>query len=154
MSCRPVRLWAWRAPSPWRFALSGALTGAAILVRADLLVLPFVLAAVVAVGLRRAGAGRALLGAGAYLLAAVLALAPWSVYATRLRHQLTPITSSSWSGLFVGTYLPGDGRIFGLREALGVTGRRQRLAVARREGDRVRWRQLEEVRFVPLVRDR
>jgi protein-L-isoaspartate(D-aspartate) O-methyltransferase len=35
-----------------------------------------------------------------------------------------------------------------------VTGRRQRLAVARREGERVSWRQLEEVRFVPLVRDR
>jgi protein-L-isoaspartate(D-aspartate) O-methyltransferase len=34
-----------------------------------------------------------------------------------------------------------------------VTGRRQRLAVARREGRRVRWRELEEVRFVPLVRD-
>ena len=38
-------------------------------------------------------------------------------------------------------------------EALGVSGRRQRLAVARREQDRVTWRQLEEVRFVPLVRD-
>jgi protein-L-isoaspartate(D-aspartate) O-methyltransferase len=35
-----------------------------------------------------------------------------------------------------------------------VTGRRQRLTVARREGDRLRWRELEEVRFVPLVRDR
>jgi protein-L-isoaspartate(D-aspartate) O-methyltransferase len=35
-----------------------------------------------------------------------------------------------------------------------VTGRRQRLAVARRERDRTRWRELEEVRFVPLVRDR
>jgi protein-L-isoaspartate(D-aspartate) O-methyltransferase len=35
-----------------------------------------------------------------------------------------------------------------------VTGRRQRLTVARREGSHVRWRQLEEVRFVPLVRDR
>jgi protein-L-isoaspartate(D-aspartate) O-methyltransferase len=34
-----------------------------------------------------------------------------------------------------------------------VTGRRQRLTVARRERDRVRWRELEEVRFVPLVRD-
>jgi protein-L-isoaspartate(D-aspartate) O-methyltransferase len=34
-----------------------------------------------------------------------------------------------------------------------VTGRRQRLAVARRERGRVRWRELEEVRFVPLVRD-
>ena len=35
-----------------------------------------------------------------------------------------------------------------------VTGRRQRLAVARREGRHVTWRALEEVRFVPLVRDR
>jgi len=37
--------------------------------------------------------------------------------------------------------------------ALGVTARRQRLAVGRREGGRVWWRHLEEVRFVPLVRD-
>jgi protein-L-isoaspartate(D-aspartate) O-methyltransferase len=34
-----------------------------------------------------------------------------------------------------------------------VTGRQQRLTVARRESDRLRWRELEEVRFVPLVRD-
>jgi 4-amino-4-deoxy-L-arabinose transferase-like glycosyltransferase len=112
-------VWAWRAPSPWRFAFAGALTGAAILVRADLLVLPAVLAVVVGLSLRRAGARPALLAAGAYLLAAVLALAPWSIYATSRRHQLTPITSSSWSALFVGTYLPGDGRIFGIRRALG-----------------------------------
>jgi protein-L-isoaspartate(D-aspartate) O-methyltransferase len=35
-----------------------------------------------------------------------------------------------------------------------VTGRRQRLAVARRDPHGIRWRELEEVRFVPLVRDR
>src|SRR4051794_40344079 len=35
-----------------------------------------------------------------------------------------------------------------------VTGRRQRLTVARREGRHIRWRALEEFRFVPLVRDR
>jgi hypothetical protein len=88
-------------------------------VRADLLVLPLVLAVVVGLSLRGAGARRALLGAGAYLLAAVLALAPWSIYATSRRDELTRITSSSWSGLFVGTYLPADERIFGLREKLG-----------------------------------
>jgi protein-L-isoaspartate(D-aspartate) O-methyltransferase len=49
---------------------------------------------------------------------------------------------------------PITGRAAASFEALGVTGRRQRLAVARREGDHVHWRQLEEVRFVPLVRDR
>ncbi|MEA2290640.1 MAG: hypothetical protein QOD55_2637 [Solirubrobacteraceae bacterium] len=111
--------WAWRAPAAWRFAVAGAATGAAILVRADLLVLPFVLAVVVVLSLRRSGARPALLAGAAYLLAAVLALAPWSIYATGRRHQLTPVTSSSWSALFVGTYLPGDGRIFGMREALG-----------------------------------
>ncbi len=110
---------AWRAPGPWRFAAAGALTGVAILVRADLLVLPFVLAIVIGLGLRGAGARRALGAAGAYLLAAMIALAPWATYASSRRHELTPITSSSWSALFVGTYLPGDGRIFGLREALG-----------------------------------
>ncbi|MEA2248351.1 MAG: hypothetical protein QOH46_2880 [Solirubrobacteraceae bacterium] len=111
--------WAWRAPGPARFTLAGAVTGAALLVRADLLVLPFVLAVVVALSLRRSGARTALTAAAAYLLAAGLALAPWSVYATGRRHQITPITSSSWSALYVGTYLPGDGRIFGIREALG-----------------------------------
>jgi hypothetical protein len=113
--------WAWRAraPSPGRFAVAGALTGVAILVRADLLVLPLVLAVLVGVSLRGAGARRALLAAGAYLLAAAIAIAPWSMYATSRRHELTPITSSSWSGLFVGTYLPAEGRIFALREALG-----------------------------------
>ncbi|HEX2104246.1 MAG TPA: protein-L-isoaspartate(D-aspartate) O-methyltransferase [Solirubrobacteraceae bacterium] len=35
-----------------------------------------------------------------------------------------------------------------------VTGRRQRLTVVRRAADRLHWRELEEVRFVPLVRDR
>jgi hypothetical protein len=74
---------------------------------------------VVGVTLRGAGARRAVLAGGAYLLAAAIALAPWSMYASSRRHELTPITSSSWSGLFVGTYLPADGRIFALREKLG-----------------------------------
>jgi hypothetical protein len=121
---------AWRSPSPWRFALAGAATGAAILVRADLLVLPLVLAVVVALTLRRSGARPALLAAGAYLLAAVLALAPWSIYASGRRAQLTPVTSSSWSALYVGTSLPGDGRIFGLREALGDEARRHNPNIA------------------------
>jgi hypothetical protein len=130
--------WAWRAPSPARFALAGALSGAAILVRADLLVLPAVLAVVVALTLRRAGARPALLAAAAYLLAAVLALAPWSFYASGRRSELTPITSSSWSGLFVGTYLPGNGRIFGLREALGDEARAHNPNIADRQNRNLR----------------
>ena len=113
--------WAWRAPppAPRRFALAGLATGAAILVRADLLVLPLVLGVLIALTLRRAGATPAALAAGAYLVAAGIALAPWSAYATSRRGELTPVTSSSWSGLFVGTYLPAHGRIFELRERLG-----------------------------------
>jgi 4-amino-4-deoxy-L-arabinose transferase-like glycosyltransferase len=103
--------WAWRAPppAPRRFALAGLATGAAILVRADLLVLPFVLGVVIALTLRRAGATPAVLAAGAYLVGAGIALAPWSAYATSRRGELTPITSSSWSWLFVGTSLPPTG---------------------------------------------
>jgi protein-L-isoaspartate(D-aspartate) O-methyltransferase len=45
--------------------------------------------------------------------------------------------------------LAPDGRL-----VAPITGRRQRLAVARRGSAGIRWRDLEEVRFVPLVRDR
>jgi dolichyl-phosphate-mannose-protein mannosyltransferase len=130
--------WAWRTPAPWRFAVAGALTGIAILVRADLLILPLVLAAVVALTLRGTGARRALLAAGAYLLAAAVALAPWSAYATGRRAELTPITSSSWSALFVGTYLPADGRIFRLREKLGDEARAHNPKIRRVDNENLR----------------
>ena len=116
--------WAWRPPRPAsRFALAGAAAGAAILVRADLLVLPVVLAALIALSTRtwRAPA--------TYLAAAILALSPWTVYASLRRHQLVPVTSSSWSSLYVGCYLPGDGRMFGLRESLGDQARAHNPAI-------------------------
>src|SRR3954469_8605686 len=133
--------WAWRTPAPWRFAVAGAATGAAVLVRADLLVLPLVLAAVVALTLRRVGARPALLAAGAYLLAAVLALAPWTVYASSRRGELTPVTSSQWSALFVGSYLPAHGRIFELREKLGDEARAHNPEIrhVRNENLRTEW---------------
>jgi dolichyl-phosphate-mannose-protein mannosyltransferase len=133
-----ARAFAACAPAPGRFALAGALTGVAILVRADLLVLPLVLAVVVGLALRGAGARRALLCAGAYLLAAVVALAPWSMYATSRRHELTPITTSSWSGLFVGTYLPADGRIFALRRKLGDEARAHNPRIRHVENENLR----------------
>ncbi|MEA2252894.1 MAG: hypothetical protein QOG70_3136 [Solirubrobacteraceae bacterium] len=106
---------AWRGPPGWsRFALAGGALGVAVLVRADLLALPFVLAVLVAIVAR---GWRAPL---AYLGAAILVVAPWSAYAThRNGGELVPVASSSWSSLFVGTYLPADGRQFRLRTALG-----------------------------------
>jgi hypothetical protein len=54
----------------------------------------------------------------AYVLAAVLVLAPWSAYATARAGHFVPVTSASWSTLYVGTHLPADGRVSGLRRVL------------------------------------
>jgi hypothetical protein len=105
--------WALRMPAIWwRFAVAGAVLGVAILVRADLLALPLVLAILVAVV---APSWRA---PAAYVLAALLVLAPWSAYATSRAGHLVPVTSSSWSTLYVATHLPADGRMSGLRRVL------------------------------------
>ena len=129
--------WAWRAeergdgrragaPGPWRWWLAGAVLGLCILVRADLLMVPAVLAVLVAAILwRRRGARWALGTAAGVLAAAMLVLAPWAGHVTQLRGgQLTPVTTSSWSSLFVATYLPGDGGMTGLKRELGDEARR------------------------------
>ena len=113
--------WAATGPVSWtRWALTGAALGAAVLVRADLLVLPAVMA-LLAAGLlwRREGARRALAAPAVMLIAVTVVMAPWAAYASARKSEPVLITTSSWSSLYVGTYLPGDGRMFGLREALG-----------------------------------
>jgi 4-amino-4-deoxy-L-arabinose transferase-like glycosyltransferase len=105
-----------RRPGPRRGALAGVLLGLAVLVRADLVLLPFVLAAVVALVLR---SRRGTLTAAVLAGAAVLTLAPWSVYASSVAGRFVPVSSGGASNLFVGTYLPGDGTMFGLKRALG-----------------------------------
>ncbi len=105
-----------RRPGPRRGALAGVLLGLAVLVRADLVLLPFVLAAVVALVLR---SRRGTLTAAVLAGAAVLTLAPWSVFASGVAGRFVPVSSGGASNLFVGTYLPGDGTMFGLKRALG-----------------------------------
>lgn len=111
--------WAWRRQWVAAFAIAGAAIGLACLVRAD--VLPAALALGPTVGLlhgRRAGR-RAGLAAGCATLAGVLAIvAPWSAWATRRDHAFVPITDAGPATLFVGTYLPGHGTIFGLKHAV------------------------------------
>jgi hypothetical protein len=122
--------WAWRAPSWRRFALAGGALGVAVLVRPDLLVVPFALALLVVVTLRARDAGIGAAAAGAaYLAGALLAIAPWSAYATDRQGTFVPVATSSWPTLFVGTYLPGDGRIFGLRRELGPVARAHKPAI-------------------------
>ncbi|MCW3066010.1 MAG: hypothetical protein JWN32_3182 [Solirubrobacterales bacterium] len=118
--------WAVREGRPWRWGLAGLALGAAVLVRADLLAAPFLIAIVVAVVLaRRVGRRPGLLAGGALAAGAILALAPWTIYVSSRQHQLVPVTTGSGSALFVGTYLPGDGNTFQMKRKLVAETRRR-----------------------------
>ena len=132
-----------RPGSVGRALLAGAALGLAILVRADLLLLPVGLAALaVVVAWRRAGAGAGVRSGLALLAAAVAVLAPWTAYASGEAGRFTPVSSGGASNLYVGTYLPGDGTMFGLKRALGFRGNvpqtrvLDRVAARRPERDR------------------
>jgi hypothetical protein len=105
----------------WIFGVGGLALGAAVLTRADLLPVPFVLAVLVLLWMwRTQSLGRGVLVGGLILGGAVLVMAPWSVYASRRAHEFVPVTRGSASALFVGTYLPGNGTTVGLKRSLGA----------------------------------
>jgi 4-amino-4-deoxy-L-arabinose transferase-like glycosyltransferase len=112
--------YALRSPRAWRLIVAGVLLGLTILTRADLALVPAIAAAVVAVAAwRRAARPRRWRGAlrGAVLLggAAFLVVLPWTVYASTSRDELVPLTSGGGSNLWMGTYLPGGGTLFGAK---------------------------------------
>jgi 4-amino-4-deoxy-L-arabinose transferase-like glycosyltransferase len=111
----------------WLFAAGGLALGAAVLTRADLLPVPFVLGPLVAVWTWRAArdARRGLVVGGCILGGAVLAIAPWSLYASDRAGELVPVTRGSASALFVGTYLPGNGTTVGMKRSLGPAAKRR-----------------------------
>lgn len=90
-------------------ALAGVVAGAACLCREDLLPAVAVLAVYLAWS-ERPSWRRGLRRAALYLGCAVAAIAPWCVYASLRSGSLTPVTTSGPTALFIGTYLPGDGR--------------------------------------------
>ncbi|MEP6952542.1 MAG: hypothetical protein ABI950_00610 [Solirubrobacteraceae bacterium] len=111
--------WAVRRGGAAWYAVAGAALGAACLVRADVLLGALVLVVGVAVAGWRSGGRGTGLRAGAALLAGMLVLlAPWTAFASRRAHAFVPITDGGASTLFVATYLPGHGTIFGLKHAL------------------------------------
>jgi dolichyl-phosphate-mannose-protein mannosyltransferase len=122
--------WAWRSGGWWRWGLAGLALGAAVLVRADLLVAPFLVALLLAIVLwRRTGRRPGLVAGGALAAGALLALLPWTIYASSRQHQLVPVTTGGGSALFVGTYLPGKGETFDMKRKLaGETRRRVKKA--------------------------
>jgi hypothetical protein len=111
--------WAWSRGRVAGFAAAGAAVGLACLVRADVLLAALLLGP--AVGLlhaRRIG-WRGGLAAGCATLVGVLGVVgPWSAWASRRDRTFVPITDGGATTLFVGTYLPGHGTIFGLKHAL------------------------------------
>ena len=108
-------VWALRGESAWRYALAGLLLGVATLVRADFLFLPLVLALLV----RRRGPVLALIGCAA------LVVVPWSVYISARAHHPTLVTTGDAPVLFIGTCLPCDGTLIGLKQTYGEEARRR-----------------------------
>jgi hypothetical protein len=114
-----VVAWAWSRQRLLGFAAAGAAVGLACLVRADVLLAALLLGPAVGVLHARRAGRRAGLAAAAVALASVLAVVgPWSAFASRRDRKFVPVTDGGPATLFVGTYLPGHGTIFGLKHAL------------------------------------
>jgi hypothetical protein len=102
------------------YAVAGALLGLSVLTRADLLLVPILVALVAAVWQLRVGRGLpqgARVG-GLIVAGALVPLGPWFVYASARAGELVPVTRGGPSALFVGTYLPGGGTTTGMKRDL------------------------------------
>ena len=112
-------------PRLWALAIAGACFGGAILARANLLPVPFVVAPVLAVPvLVRHGALRALATAAAATAGALLLVLPWSLYASSRAHHFVPVATGGGSALFIGTFLPADARLGAVKRLLAAEARR------------------------------
>jgi hypothetical protein len=112
--------WAARRPSEWRFALAGLALGLTLLARADLSpAVPLVAAWALWAARRPLGWRRGAFCAAALLAGTIIAVAPWVRSASERKGTLVPVSTSGGSAIFVGTYLPGDGTMFGLKRSLG-----------------------------------
>jgi Dolichyl-phosphate-mannose-protein mannosyltransferase len=131
--------WAWPRPGARTFLLPGALFGAAVLVRTDLLPAVAVIGVVVLVGrwLARRSWRHATAAAALFALGAAGLLGPWSALASVSTRQLVPVTTGSPAALFVGTYLPGDGTTSGAKHALAPEIARRYPEVAGQPPDKI-----------------
>jgi hypothetical protein len=90
-------------------ALAGVAAGVGCLCREDLL--PAVAALAVYLAWSERPRWRRGLQRGAlYLGCAAVTLTPWCIYASLRAGELVPVTASGPNALFIGTYLPADGR--------------------------------------------
>jgi hypothetical protein len=111
--------WAWSRDRIGAYATAGLAIGLACLVRADILLAGLILGPVAGLLRGRRVGWRRGLAVGAATLAGVLAaVGTWSAWASVRAGSFVPITDGGASTLFVATYLPGHGTIFGLKHAL------------------------------------
>ncbi|WP_210492780.1 hypothetical protein [Patulibacter sp. SYSU D01012] len=110
---------AWRTRVLAWWWCAGALFGAVLLTRTDLMFVP-VFCALLALAVIGATAGWRRGATSAALLLAGLAVVvlPWTAYASRTADALVPVTNGGGSALFVGTYLPGNGSTFDMKFAM------------------------------------
>ena len=105
-------------PGFFSAGIAALLLGLAVLVRADLLLAPLAICALlVGVAWRRRGRGAALRATAGALVGLALTMGAWSVYASAIAGRPVPVSSGGASNLYVGTYLPGDGTMYGLKHA-------------------------------------
>jgi 4-amino-4-deoxy-L-arabinose transferase-like glycosyltransferase len=120
---------AWqRGPRPLGLLGAGAMLGLATLVRGDLVPVAVLLPIVVGFAAARTAAGhrarRGLACGGAMLAGAVALMAPWSLFASAHMHRFVPVTDGGAANLFIGTYLPGNGTIFGVKHHFAAATRK------------------------------
>jgi 4-amino-4-deoxy-L-arabinose transferase-like glycosyltransferase len=113
----------------WAAAV-GVVLGAAALVRGDLVAVALALPVGLGIVAARASGIRHGLAVCAVGLAGALALmGPWSVYASGRAHRFVPVTDGGAANFFIGTYLPADGSIFGVKRHFAAATRRVHPAV-------------------------
>lgn len=153
-SALAATVWALRRPSAWLPpVLAGLLLAATILTRADLALVPAIALLVVFVAAWRRAKERPLAAgvraAGPMLLALVVLLTPWTVFASSTAGHLVPLSSGGGSNLWVGTYLPGNGSMFGAKRALADEVRSRNPDLAGKK-----WFQLRQADVIATVASR
>lgn len=131
-----VLVWAWRG-GVGRFVAAGAALGVTCLVRADLLAPALVVALGVAgLGWRPWGWRQAVVRAAGLAAATLAVIAPWCVASSLRLHEPVPVTSNGAGTLYIATFLPGNGTVFGFKSVLhGEVCRRAPVVCGRRRGD-------------------
>jgi hypothetical protein len=112
--------------------------GALVLTRVDLLPVPAIVAVAAAVlAWRRSGRRSAGTSAAAVVAGTLVLVAPWTAVASAGAKHFVPISSGGASNLFIGTYLPGGGTLFGFKRAIAPVVRRLHPSTRGLSGDRL-----------------